>query len=184
MRLLLALLLTLAALPALAQPRPIQRNAELDTLLDALKVAPTEEAAAAVEVRVRQLWLEAGSPAATLLMKRGLRDLSNNAGGAAQDDFDSALALEPDLAEAYNRRAIARYLQGDYLGAIADIEATLRREPRNFMAFQSLSRIAEARGDAKGALIAWRRALELDPKTPDGGTRLRELEHKVDGERI
>ncbi len=179
----LAVLLALMVLPVSAQPRPDARKAELDTLLNALKVAPNEEAAGAIEGRVKQLWLESGSPAATLLMGRGLRDLANNAAGDAQDDFDAVLALEPELAEAYDRRAVARYLQGDYTGAIIDIQATLQREPRSFMAFQGLSRIAEARGDLKGALVAWRRALELDPKSPGGDTRLRELVRKVEGER-
>ncbi len=183
MRAVIAVLLALMAFPTLAQPRPDPRKVELDGLLNALKTAPTEEAAGAIEGRVKQLWLESGSPAATLLMGRGLRDLANNAAGDAQDDFDAVLALEPDLAEAYDRRAVARYLQGDYTGAIIDIQATLQREPRSFIAFQGLSRIAEARGDLKGALAAWRRALELDPKTPGGDTRLRELVHKVEGER-
>lgn len=182
MRACLALLLALTITPAFAQPRPDPRRAELDTLLNALKKAPNEEAAAAMEGRVKQLWMESGSPAATLLMGRGLRDLANNAAADARDDFDAVLALEPELAEAYDRRAVARYLLGDYAGAMADIEATLRREPRNFAAFQGLSRIAEARGDLKGALIAWRRALELDPKTPGGDIRLRELVRKVEGE--
>ncbi len=177
-----ALGISLAAPAAFAQPRPDAKKAELDNLLTALKQAPNEAVATAIEGRVKQLWLESGSPAATLLMQRGLRDLANNAARDAQDDFDAVLALEPELAEAYDRRAVARYLQGDYAGALIDIENTLRREPRNFAAFQGLSRIAEARGDLKGALIAWRRALELDPKTQGGGERLRDLVRKVEGE--
>jgi cytochrome c-type biogenesis protein CcmH/NrfG len=46
----------------------------------------------------------------------------------------------------------------------------------------SLSRIAEQRDDYTGALAAWEKALELDPKTPDGQERLKTLIKKVQGE--
>lgn len=162
--------------------RPDPRKVELDNLLTALKNAPTEEAATALETRIKQIWFSAGSPAATLLMSRGQRDLQSNAGQEAVADFDAVLALEPEMTEAYDRRAIARFEVGDYQGAISDVEATLQREPRHFAALQGLSRIAEARGDLKGALLAWQKALDLDPKTAGGQTRLRELTRKVMGE--
>jgi tetratricopeptide (TPR) repeat protein len=179
---LLFLLLLLAAAPAFAQPRAEARRVELDNMLTALKVAPNQEAAATLEARIRELWLNAGSPAATLLMGRGIRDLQNDADDEAVDDFDAVLALEPDLADAYYRRALARYLLGDYRGAVADIQATLKREPRHFAALMSLSRIAESRDDFRGALAAWKKVLELSPKTPDGQDRLKMLEKKALGE--
>jgi tetratricopeptide (TPR) repeat protein len=178
----LLLLVLLAAAPAFAQPRADARRAELDNMLNALKVAPNEQAAAALEERIRQAWLNAGSPAATLLMGRGIRDLQNDADDEALDDFDSVLALEPDLADAYYRRALARFHLGDYRGALADIESTLKREPRHFAALMSLSRIAESRDDYKGALAAWKKVLELSPKTPDGQDRLKLLQKKASGE--
>ena len=181
MRLLLLLVL-LAAAPAFAQPRADVRRAELDNMLMALKVAPNQEAAATLEARIRELWLNSGSPAATLLMGRGIRDLQNDADDEAVDDFDAVLALEPELADAYYRRALARFHLGDYRGALADIEATLQREPRHFAALMSLSRFAESRDDYRGALAAWKKVLELSPKTLDGQDRLKMLQKKVLGE--
>jgi len=182
----LILLVLLSATPAWAQSRPDARpdshKAELDTLITALKQAPTEQDAGMLEARIRQMWLQAGSPAATLLMARGTRDLGNDADTEALDDFNAVLALEPNLAEAFHRRALARFALGDYHGAIADIEQTLRREPRQFGAFQSLSHIAEAQGDFKGARAAWLKVMEISPKTPGGEERLRLLKRKVEGE--
>ncbi|MBU6498801.1 MAG: hypothetical protein KGQ40_09760, partial [Rhodospirillales bacterium] len=71
---------------------------------------------------------------------------------------------------------------GDYHGALADIEQTLKLEPRHFPAFEALSRIAEALHDDKGALAAWQKALDLSPKTPGGAERLKALTLKVQGE--
>ncbi len=181
MRFLLLLLALLAAAPALAQA-PADRRAELDGMLGALKAAPNEEMAGTLEGRIRQAWREAGSPAATLLMNRGVRDLQKDSDDQAIDDFDAVLALEPDLADAYYHRALARFHDGDYRGALADLQETLKREPRHFAAFMSLSRIAESRADFKGALAAWKKVLELSPNTPDGQDRLKLLEKKALGE--
>jgi tetratricopeptide (TPR) repeat protein len=170
--------------PARADAKADARKAEIDTLLTALAKAPDEQTAASLESRIKQLWFDAGSPVETLLMGKGMRNLQNNAADDAVQDFDAVLVLDPDMTEAYERRAAARYSAGDYKGALIDIEITLQREPRHFVALQTLSRIAEAQGDAKGALNAWKKVLELDPKTPGGQERLADLTRKVEGERI
>lgn len=183
----LSVLMLLASFGATAhaQPAPPRKpdpKAELGNLLTALKQAPNENAAVALEARIRQGWMEASGPAAGLLLNRGLRNLANNAEGDALDDFDAALALEPEFTEAFHRRAAARAAVGNYRGALADIQEALKREPRHFAAWQTLSRIAEARGDAAGALAAWQKSLEIDPRTPHGQDRLRELRKKVLGQ--
>ncbi|MBV9785660.1 MAG: tetratricopeptide repeat protein [Acidisphaera sp.] len=164
---------------ALAQAPPL-----LDQLLAALKVAPSEDIAANLEQRIREAWLNAGSPAVTLLMSRGLRDAQAGAQQEAEADFDAAIVLDPNLAEAYDRRAVTRFQQGDYAGAVRDIEEALKREPRDFIALQDLSRIAESRHDWAGAYAAWQKVLELDPKTPGGEMRLNELRRHAEGEGI
>ncbi|HEX3350483.1 MAG TPA: hypothetical protein VHS58_20530 [Acetobacteraceae bacterium] len=184
MRSLILAALICAAVPALADSRADMRKAEVDLLLKSLATAPDEETAAGLETRIKEMWLQAGSPAATLLMSRGMRDLQNQAADEAEQDFNAVLTLQPDLTEAYERRAVARFAAGDYKGALTDLEVTLQREPRHFAALQTLSRIAEARGDNKGALLAWKKAMELDPKTPGGGKRLQELTRKVEGQAI
>jgi tetratricopeptide (TPR) repeat protein len=188
----LLLLAVVAAFPAATQPRATQPRAtppaagrqatELDALLDALKAAPTEPAAALLQARIGQLWLAQGGPAAALLIGRGERNLQGNAADEALADFDAALTLAPDLAEAYNRRAMAHFELGDYPHALADLQEALRRDPRHFSAFRTLSRIAEAREDWKGALAAWQKLLEFSPKAPDGEDRLKALRKKALGE--
>jgi len=159
-----------------------QRQATLNRLLGALKNAPSEEIAAPLEQQIRQLWLNAGTPAVTLLMSRGLRELKADASQDAIEDFSDAIILDPTLAEAYHQRAIARFTAGDTRGAIADIQATLQHEPRSFAAFQTLAAIAEARKDWKGAYEAWQKVLEIDPRTPGGQERLKDLRRHALGE--
>jgi tetratricopeptide (TPR) repeat protein len=170
-------------LPAAAQAQsPAEKRAAASKLLDMLKNAPSEAAAAPLETRIRQLWATAGTPAVTLLMSRGLRELHAGANDDAVEDFGDAITLDPTLAEAYRQRAIARYQAGDTPGAVADLQATVQHEPRDFAAFETLCHIAEEREDWKGAYAAWQKVMEIDPKTPGGEDRLNELKRKALGE--
>lgn len=177
----LALILTLCALPALAQPAAGHRAA-VDKLLDALKTAPNSAAAGILALQIQQLWLNESTPAVTLLMTRGLRELRANSNSDAIESFGDAITLDPTLAEGYLQRAIARYQAGDIDGAISDIEATLKQDPRHFTAFATLSQIAEGRKDWKGAYAAWRQFMQFDPKAEGGAERLKELKRKAFGE--
>jgi tetratricopeptide (TPR) repeat protein len=175
----------LGATPVLGQTAGgpgAEKRAAVDRLLTALKAAPSEEVAAPLEHQLRELWLTQGTPAVTLLMSRGLREMKADATKDAIEDFSDAITLDPNLAEAYHERAIARFTAGDSQGAISDIQAAVQREPRSFAAFQTLSAIAEAQKNWKGAYEAWQKVMELDPKTPGGDQRLKDLKRHALGE--
>jgi cytochrome c-type biogenesis protein CcmH/NrfG len=163
-------------------PSTNDKRTNIDRMLDALKVAPDEQAAAELEGQVQYTWLHAGTPAVTLLMSRGLRSLQSGQDTEAIESFTDAITLAPDVAEAWHQRAIARYHSGDVTGAIRDLEETVRLEPRDFAALRTLADIATAREDWKGAYAAWQKVMELDPKTPGGDARLRELKRHAVGE--
>jgi len=193
MRMLSVVALLLAPVAAFAQARPDRapppgpavpdaRRGETDALLDALKKADSEQAAASFEAKLRESWLRAGAPVAALLLGKGTRNLRNDADDEALDDFDAALLIDPEYMEAYNRRAMTRASLGDYRGALADIQEVLRREPRHFGALQTLSRVAETRGDLIGALRAWEKAVDLAPNLPGAQERLKTLRLKAQGE--
>jgi tetratricopeptide (TPR) repeat protein len=171
------------ALCAAAQAQPAgEKRANIDHLLDALKAAPDEHAASSIEDQLQQAWLHAGTPAVTLLMSRGLRTLQAGQTDDAMESFSDAITLQPDDAEAWHQRAIARYHAGDTSGAIHDLQQTVTLEPRDFAAFRTLADISAAREDWKGAYAAWQKVLELDPKTPGGADRLKDLKKHAFGE--
>ena len=185
MRRLAALVLVAAAVSARAQGQGQQsRPAPIDQLFSALKAAPTEEAAGVVEARILDTWVQQATPAVRLLLARGYRDLGQHAASDAFDSYDGAITLQPEIAEAWHGRAMARFGLGDAAGAIGDIEQALQREPRDFAALADLSRIAESQTNWKGAFAAWQKVLDLAPHTPGGEDRRQELERKANGQGI
>src|SRR4051794_40167139 len=99
----LVALLVLLPLIGHAADRATDRRAATDKLLDALKAAPSEAMAAPLEAQIVQMWFEAGTPAVTLLMSRGVRELKAGANDEAVDVFSDAIVLDPNLAEAYHQ---------------------------------------------------------------------------------
>lgn len=182
--------LPLLVLPALAEaqaPRPPgraeeNRRAELDSLFEGLKAAPDDAAAAMMEARIRALWIEGASPAAVLLLRRGVRNLAARTHDEALEDFDAALILAPQSAEAWHQRAQAHAAMGDAAAAARDLQETLRLEPRHFGALVTLSMLQEQAGDAAAALRSMEAALALHPRLRGGQERLRELRRKAEGD--
>ena len=165
-----------------AQAAPKAASAEADRLLKQLQGAGDEAIAAFLEQRIRLAWSSLESPAARLLQSRGQRDLNGLAVGDAVEDFNAALTLDPAGGELYVGRAAARAMTGAYAAAVQDIAAALAREPRNFDAWATLSKIAETHGDTAGALAAWTKLLTVDPHAPGGRDRSQALQRKLEGQ--
>jgi len=180
--LLIAPLIAPLAAPSAHAQTPADKKAAITQMLDALKVAPNEEMAAALERRLRRLQVEASTPAVTLLMSRGLRDLAARQYDDAIEVFTDAITLDPTHAEAWHQRAVAKYRAGDTIGAVRDLDETLRREPRSFAAFRTLTEIAAAREDWTSALAAWEKLLEIAPTLPGAEERLNDLRRKALGQ--
>jgi len=178
--------LLLPAGPAAAQPQPNRaqeaRRTELDNLFEALKTAPDEPLATAIEGRIRALWVEQASPAAVLLLRRGARNLAARTHDEALEDFDAAIILSPQSAEAWHQRAQAYAALGDSAAAARDLQEALRLEPRHFGALVTLSMLQEEGGDARAALRSMEAALALHPHLRGGQERLRELRRKAEGD--
>ena len=63
--------------------------------------------------------------------------------------------------------ALTKIENGNYAGAVLDLEAAIRLDPANPMAQNSLALARLAMGDSAGAVTAYRRAIELDPDDLD-----------------
>jgi tetratricopeptide (TPR) repeat protein len=160
------------------------KNANLDRLFAALKVAPDEESAKYVENRIWAIWFASGSDTTTILMDRVKVAMEAKDTGLAIKLLDAVIDFKPDFIEAWNRRATLYYLKKDFGRALADIHEVLVREPRHFGALSGLGIILQELGDDKHALEAFRRALAIHPHIERIGDLAKKLAEKVDGRDI
>jgi tetratricopeptide (TPR) repeat protein len=158
------------------------RRAELDRAFEALRTAPDEVGAALVEARIRSLWAQSASPSVTLLLRRGARNVEAQLPAEALEDFDAAITLQQDFADAWFLRAQAHARAGDSAAAARDLQEALRLEPRHWMALLSLSALQDEAGNAMGALRTLEAALAINPRMPGGQERLREQRRKAEGD--
>lgn len=194
MRRTLILMLLAAPALALAQPAPAPappaaprtgpegRKAELDRAFEALRTAPDEAGAALVEGRIRTLWAQGATPSVGLLLRRGARNLEAEVPAEALEDYDAAITLAPDFAEAWFLRAQANLRSGAPAAAARDLQEVLRLEPRHWPALTMLAAIQDEAGDPQGALRSLRAALAINPRMPGGEIRLREQRRKAEGD--
>ena len=193
-------LAALVAGPALAQkdaahdwPQP-PRNlphaekggpaANLNTLFEALKIAPNETTAKAIEDRIWAAWMMSDSDTCDLLMSRVKIATEAKNYDLAIKLLDAIIDIKPDYVEAWNERATVYYLKDDYAHSIADIAEVLAREPRHFGALTGLGLMLQELGDDKDALEAYRKALAVYPRMEHIPDMVKTLSEKVDGRDI
>jgi len=156
----------------------------LDTLFAALKIAPDDASAKAIEERIWALWLISGSDTCNLLMTRAKAATDAKDYDLALKLLDAIIEIKPDYVEGWNRRATIYYLKDDYAHAIADIGEVLALEPRHFGALSGLGQMLQEIGDDKDALEAYRKALAIDPHLEHIPELVKTLTDKVEGRDI
>jgi len=156
----------------------------LDTLFNALKIAPDEASAKAIEDHIWAAWLVTGSDTCNLLMSRARDAIDDKDYTLAIKLLNDIIALKPDYIEAWNRRATVYFLQDDYGHSLADLREVLAREPRHFGALSGLGLILQELGDDKHALEAYRKALAIDPHLEHIPDVVKSLTEKVEGRDI
>jgi tetratricopeptide (TPR) repeat protein len=156
----------------------------LDFLLGALKVAPDDVTAKAIEGRIWALWTATRSDTTTLLMSRVQTATEQHDFDLAIKLLDAVIKIKPNYVEAWNRRATIYYMKKDYGRALADIRQVLRREPRHFGALSGLGLIMQDIGDDKQALEVYRRTLAIYPRLPRIPDIVKTLQEKIEGRDI
>jgi tetratricopeptide (TPR) repeat protein len=161
-----------------------ERPHNLDFLFEALKIAPDETSAKAIEERIWGVWLASGGDTCSLLMTRAKVAIDAEELDLAIKLLDVIVQLKPGYTEAWNRRATVFYMRKEFGRAVSDLGQVLAREPRHFGALVGLATILQDVGDDKHALEIYRRALALDPHLEGVDDKVKSLSEKVEGRDI
>jgi tetratricopeptide (TPR) repeat protein len=157
---------------------------DIEFLFGALKAAPDEASAKAIEDRIWAHWLASGSDTVNLLMARVKTAVDKEDFDLAIRMLDAIIEIRPEYAEAWNRRATVFYLQKDYSSALSDLRQALRREPRHFAALAGMGTIMQEIGEEKSALDAFRAVLAVHPQLKGMAEKVRNLADTVEGRPI
>ena len=158
-----AILVGLASFAAADCPAPTDHRASMKRLLDAVKIAPNEMAAAQIANDMWALWADAPDDKAQQMLDDGMARRSSFDFDGAMKAFELLIAYCPDYAEGYNQRAFVLFLREDYEPALIDLDRAIERSPTHIAAIagKALTLIGLKR-DAD-AQVVLREALALNP---------------------
>lgn len=160
------------------------RQQTLNQLFEKLAASEDDETALGLSGMIERIWAHSDSETANLLMERGTASLMAGHYPLALALFDKLIALNPQWAEAWNKRATTRFKADDLEGAMADINQVLKLEPRHYGALAGMGLILQRSKLDKQALDVFRKALALNPHQPELRKLIDDLSLKVEGRDI
>ena len=92
--------------------------------------------------------------------------------------------LRGEFAEAWNARATAYYMAGEFGPSVADIARVLTLNPRHFGALSGLAMILEESGKPEKALEVYRAALAIHPHLQGATEAVERLETEAEGQEL
>lgn len=180
----LVLLLTHGAGAADGGFFPDERQQRLDHLFAELRRSGDEALARRISQRIRSEWAKSGSATADLLMQRSNKAVDEKQYEAALDYLDEVVTLFPAYAEGWNLRATVHFARNDFARSMADMEQTLRLEPRHFGALAGMAAILRDTGHESAAAGVYERLLELYPMMRAAQNELGKLADDMAGQGI
>lgn len=109
------------------------------------------------------IWFRLGSIDANHELCRGTQFVNQGQYDRAICCFTGAIEQDPTFAEAYNQRAIAKYLQERYDESLEDCARAVELMPSHFGAWSGMGHCHAHMGRLTEALDCYRKALEINP---------------------
>ena len=135
----------------------------LDTLFIKLREATDPSAIRTLEAAIWEQWVMVPDMNQRALMMRGIAEMQQQELKASIETFTRLIEMAPDLSEAWNKRATAHWLMGNFPASLADICETVKREPRHFGAYSGLGMIRAEMGETARAVAAFELARQWNP---------------------
>ena len=135
----------------------------LDTLFAKLQTATDPIAVQSLEAAIWEQWIMVPDGERRALMMRGIAEMQQRQLKESVDTFSKLIEIAPDLSEAWNKRATAYWLLGNFPASLNDICETVKREPRHFGAYSGLGMIRAEMGEYPRAVAAFELARKHNP---------------------
>lgn len=156
-----------------------QSDPRLEPLFTALLNAENFNAGQTIEQRIWQLWTDSGNSTVNSMMRNGIEAMERGEFDLATSQFDAIVALAPNFAEGWNKRATIHYLQNRLVESMRDIHRTLALEPRHFGALSGMGLIFLERDDLLGARDVFKEVLRIYPGSISAQAQIERIEHAL-----
>ena len=158
---------------------------QIDDLFYQLKTATSYEDSKEIESKIWKFWTTHPSENnLTALMADGSFYMSQNKLKTAYETFTQTIILDPNWAEAWNKRATVLYLMGEYELSQADINKVLELEKRHFGALSGQGLVQAALNNYQKAIDSYIEAHKVHPNMKSPLIMIEKLQLQIKKESI
>ena len=159
-------------------------NEQLNKLFDDLKIS-SESTSFLIEQKIWKLWsTHPNDEKLTTLLAEGSAAVNNNQLTEAINIFTKVIELDPNWAEAWNKRATVFYLVGQFQKSQDDIDKVLNLEKRHFGALAGQGLVNIKLKNFEKAIKSYQKALEIYPSMRSPEIMIKEIEALIKQELI
>ena len=140
-----------------------QNDPRLNNLFKKLNETENQDEIRDLISDIWNIWYEVDDPKVIEYFEKGIQAMNLRNYPLAIRFFNNLIEEDPNFAEAWNKRATAYFMMGDFDKSMLDIVKTLELEPRHFGALDGMSLIFIHQGQYQEALKVYDQMLELFP---------------------
>ncbi len=140
-----------------------QTDKRLNYLFEKLIIAENDIEINKITNQIWKIWNQIDDPKVTRLFETGVQMMNLGYFKRSIDYFDKVIMKNPNFAEAWNKRATAHFMMGNFDLSMQDISQTLRLEPRHFGALDGMSLIFIHTNQHEKAIEIYDKMLEIFP---------------------
>ena len=161
------------------------REEELNKLFNQLKNTYNNLSAKEIESKIWKLWTTHPSEQTlTDLLEKGSYYMSQNQLTSAHNVFSKAIELDPNWAEAWNKRATVLYMIGEYQESQNDIDKVLSLEQRHFGALAGQGLVNIKLKNYEKAIESYEKAQEIYPAMQSPKIMIKQIRELIKQELI
>ena len=161
-----------------------ERKIELEKLFNDLKI-DNASLSFEIEQKIWKLWsTHPYDQKLTRMLAKGSDLVNNQKLDEAIDVFSKVIELDPEWAEAWNKRATVLYLIGEYQKSQNDIDKVLELENRHFGALAGQGLVNIKLKNYEKAIESYKRALEIYPTMQSPEIMIKQIEEIIKEELI
>ena len=161
-----------------------ERKSKLNKLFNDLKI-DNASLSFEVEQKIWKLWsTHPSDQKLTEMLSKGSDLVNNQKLNEAIIIFSKVIDLDPEWAEAWNKRATVLYLIGEYQGSQNDINKVLQLEDRHFGALAGQGLVNIQLKNYEKAIMSYEKAKKIYPTMKSPDIMIKQLEELIRNQSI